>query len=882
MNIVRADFSLPIYGWDDFRLILFFVVFVALFICGAILFLRWLARRGRMPFWAFIVVTLILTPPFLLVFLVDANETADRWANLQCPQSDTFCKARRKLGELGVHYLGGHADRPCPTCPPGGGTSLPPQQPQSSQGPLPPYYGFARGIKIAADSHLGYKAQEDRCANRGHSFYYYRGENPNHVEIAHKRFSFFNLDVLYPGSMTSGGCYTAARSRVSDGDYVSPTGEVQEEAYYSFLTSPRDDYSRMDIHVTFLREDTPRGQNTTVYEPRKISVPLFSLDGLPLYDINASIFLVRDVRFDPDHRRVLFDLASGVNRFGVGVYAPWSAEELMQVFSLRQVAQSSGEIVPETTGTYTVCLDDELNPYQVFQGVRACPAEYIPDPNTPVELIDLNPTDGVPDPVEDFIRSAYGGFPEPEVLREVARYLKTKIDQPTNLPALRYATERVSPAIACLTLYDAAAAEINFAVPRSAQILDQLRVITATTRPRANRLKIADGTLSGSGFELPPIEIVNQTCPLFFESDLDTHHRRVNQHDLEQLPPPKLACPSPQLPTFYLNGVRTSAENALQELWSLRNTLVAHSFFTNDSLPTERFHLLYNYSSKEKTSVPVFGDPGSDVDDGCEALQILKENYDRDLFLPETRVRQFEDSYRATGANINDPSFTSDAIATGLARELRERLAEFNDDWQVGGIYAKWLNIEQKKLGSFGYRPDQHISQISDATQNVPGIVVGYSEGSMFAEEYRQFFAAGESVRHGNGDGTEDDTKLFRRILVGTPINWDLVGESARTGEEHPRTYKINHPNDPMANMGTPNLDAERCVRIGLPVAARVLGGLFKNGQYHNFSNSENEDGFQYVNYTKNSRIPILVDRYLNHYSELAGWNEECRPSFAH
>ena len=238
-----------------------------------------------------------------------------------------------------------------------------------------------------------------------------------------------------------------------------------------------------------------------------------------------------------------------------------------------------------------------------------------------------------------------------------------------------------------------------------------------------------------------------------------------------------LTCAKPKTAAYYLNGIFTSqiqAENQFNALGA------AYSEDARDFGPAHEIGLLYNYSA------------GAD--------DVLEANYLNSLtkFLGSGRDVSLGDF---TGP-VDVAAADAPSMAAIRAARLADRIKQYNENWRRsaacfddGGALA-----DDEIIASCLHDPRFQMAEIEsslDAGANV--VLIGYSEGSIFAELYRAFLS--------------DRPAKVHNVLVGSPV------VSALTSE--PATLRIADPGDPVANLAQPN--------IGLTAATGAKYGAEKH-----------------------------------------------------
>lgn len=247
---------------------------------------------------------------------------------------------------------------------------------------------------------------------------------------------------------------------------------------------------------------------------------------------------------------------------------------------------------------------------------------------------------------------------------------------------------------------------------------------------------------------------------------------------------------------FYINGIDTHIDDAVKNISAIEFELTYRKYspLTEGSLYTLDPSLLYNFSSarsveqrERKYAARRRPGIGGVKDEIHDAIDSQRDNLDQVTdFVEATWLLNYEQNYVAGNWNPRDAEFAREEISAGTARELADKIDQWNNDWKdENACLSRQLSGGGSDPAQCNYDPVRHLNALNDALNAGEDILlIGYSEGSIYAELYRKMLI------NDRGNSDPGTAIKVRNVLLGTPV--------AKPAES---SLSINHPGDPVGNL---------------------------------------------------------------------------------
>lgn len=394
---------------------------------------------------------------------------------------------------------------------------------------------------------------------------------------------------------------------------------------------------------------------------------------------------------------------------------------------------------------------------------------------------DASPQNGVRDFVDAYVAVTGGAGPyaaaaavreEQATITRIARSIEGLMRHHGDALSLERIAEGVRTEVACLNLLRPTDA---------ARIIADLVTLTANTAQRRDALERAERRLSGHAFPIATPEEMRSLCP--DASGRARGRESVRTEDLRDDTGglaadaaaaaagevPTGVCLKPRTSAYFFNGVRTGFHDALQQADAVGAAL-AGGVMSEDSLKGMELSLLYNASQ------PALGTGAIDIEETNRLMRTLHEL---------ERIEAWKRDAKAVFATARP---TMDALRNwSFARFIEAQ----NFNWNASKTcFDRPISEARRDVG----RCLRHPSFQADAIKargraGRPVMLIGYSEGSVFAELYKRMF--------------NDDRTPVQAILIATPISETLLG---------PGSARIVHPDDKVSAVFDPDTGKQKPV----------------------------------------------------------------------
>ena len=259
-----------------------------------------------------------------------------------------------------------------------------------------------------------------------------------------------------------------------------------------------------------------------------------------------------------------------------------------------------------------------------------------------------------------------------------------------------------------------------------------------------------------------------------------------------------LHCKKPNNQIFFFNGIQTTFDEALAARGDLE-TVLLEDVLTDISIKNNPLTLLYNYSDREEgpsnniidaigNSLNGAADLVAEGDETKELISFLKRIRDNAELKKYTSCARRRRDGTCANWSIDVDRFLVNGVVVATQAELRGAwLADEIDRYNRNFAFSKGCHATtQDKTQEFSERclsdPRIQAAIIDQSVNSRDHItIIGYSQGSIFAEIYK-------SAQRGLSIAQPEN------ILVGTPLASDLVSQGS--------TVINNLATDPVAQMG--------------------------------------------------------------------------------